>query len=206
MKNKLRYLILGFLICLVSNVSGQFITEDDSAKPKRKISDRLVIGGNFGLSFGRIDYVEISPKVGYKVKPRFVTGIGIKYIYYHEDIEYLVNGNLYSYENKSMVYGGSFWGQYTLLENLNESLGINIGDIVAYAEIEQLNVEVYNINPGTGFYEPDGRAWVTSTLIGGGIYQPIGRRSGIYLLILYNLTDELFSPYENPVIRIGFNF
>ncbi len=206
MKNLIALILISLITCIISDAKAQFLTEESSEKPKSKLSDRLVFGGNFGLSFGAIDYVELSPKIGYRVKPRFITGIGMKYIYYHEDIDYNVNGTWYTYDYESKVYGGSIFGQYTLLENLNESIGINIGDIIAYSEIEQLNVEAYLVNPATGRYEPNGRTWVISTLVGGGIYQPIGSRSGIHLLILYNLTDELFSPYSNPVIRIGFNF
>ncbi|MCF8373853.1 MAG: hypothetical protein K9H64_19680 [Bacteroidales bacterium] len=203
---KLVYLIflVGWL-CTSFTSSAQFLTEDEPGKPKAKLSDRIVIGGNFGLSLGSITYVELSPKIGYKVKPRFVAGIGLKYIYYHENTDYNIGGTWYNYKYESKVYGGSIYGQYTLFEDLNESIGINIGNIVLYTEIEELNVNAYKIDP-LGFYSDDGRTWITSTLVGGGIYQPIGPRAGIHLLVLYNLTDELFSPYSNPVIRIGFNF
>jgi hypothetical protein len=197
-------ILLGWM-CSSFTSSGQFLTEDAPDKPKRKLSERIVFGGNFGLSFGSITYVELSPKIGYKVKPRFVAGIGLKYIYYNEDTDYNIGGTWYNYSYESKVFGGSIFGQYTLLKDLHESIGIQIGDIVLYTEIEELNVNAYKIDP-LGFYSDDGRTWITSTLVGGGIYQPIGPRAGVHLLILYNLTDEIFSPYDNPVIRIGFNF
>jgi hypothetical protein len=52
----------------------------------------------------------------------------------------------------------------------------------------------------------DGRFNLNSILVGGGIYQPIGRRSGFLITVLWNLNETYNSIYSNPVIRIGFNF
>jgi hypothetical protein len=42
--------------------------------------------------------------------------------------------------------------------------------------------------------------------VGGGVYQPIGRRSGFLIMVLWNLNETASSPYSNPIFRIGFNF
>ena len=199
-------LTLGFFVLPLCS-TAQFLTEDEPQKEKRRINDKIVYGGNFGFSFGSVNYIELSPKIGYRFKPRFVAGLGAKYTYYNEEIQYYVpvDTSYYTYSYQSKVYGGSIWAQYTLISNMKEKTGMNLGDIVLWSEIEHLNVDAYKID-NAGYYSKDGRTWVTGTLIGGGIYQPIGARAGIYLVILFNLTEELFYPYQNPIIRFGFNF
>jgi hypothetical protein len=43
-------------------------------------------------------------------------------------------------------------------------------------------------------------------LVGGGYFQRIdGSNSGIFVMLLYNLTESLYTPYSNPIVRIGVN-
>ncbi|MBK9045856.1 MAG: hypothetical protein IPL74_03855 [Bacteroidetes bacterium] len=42
-------------------------------------------------------------------------------------------------------------------------------------------------------------------LVGGGYAQEIGANASLVLMLLWNLTEEQYSPYQNPIIRIGIN-
>jgi hypothetical protein len=46
---------------------------------------------------------------------------------------------------------------------------------------------------------------IVSVLAGGGYAQPIGERSALVMMLLWNFTEDQYSPYENPIFRIGFN-
>jgi hypothetical protein len=71
--------------------------------------------------------------------------------------------------------------------------------LFAHAEYEILNLEAYD------FY-PTRRVNVESLLVGGGYFQRIdGSNSGIFVMLLYNLTESLYTPYSNPIVRIGVN-
>lgn len=153
-------------------------------KPKEKPSfrDKLFFGGGLGLQFGSITYIEVSPIIGYKITERFHSGLGFSYSY----LKY----NDYTPTINFSAYSGSLFTRFFITES-----------IFAYAEAEALNTEVPNLS--TAMWE---RKWIESYFIGGGYFQRIGQRSGVYILVLWNLNETEDSPYTNPVMRIGFSF
>ena len=75
-------------------------------------------------------------------------------------------------------------------------------DLFLHAEYEALNYEQVYIN---NFYEVDHkeRVWVNSLFVGGGYRQWVGQNAFIGITVLWNLLDNLDSPYNNPIFRIG---
>ena len=55
-------------------------------------------------------------------------------------------------------------------------------------------------------YPSGNRIWIDNFLIGGGLRQPLGENASIYLLILWDVTQNEYSPHTNPFIRVGFIF
>jgi hypothetical protein len=106
----------------------------------------------------------------------------LKYSYLKEDYG--------SFENSSNMYGGGPFMQYTIFEGL-----------FAHAEYELLNLEVYDY-----FLNQFARQNISSVFLGGGYRQMMGARSAVDFLILWNVNETEYSPYANPVIRIGFGF
>lgn len=158
--------------------------------------DRLFFGGNFGLMFGTITNVEISPLAGYYITPKLAAGAGIRFEYFKD------KGYYAPYE--STIYGGNLFSRYTIISNLGEAfnIGLNSG-IFGQIEYEALSLEKEYFEPP---YTEKGRFIVHSILVGGGIIQPIGRRSAFMLSVLYNLNENSRSPYSNPIVRVGFTF
>ena len=70
--------------------------------------------------------------------------------------------------------------------------------LFAQAEYELLSVE-YFVDPTTTT-----RRSINSLFLGGGLYQQMGGRGFATIAILYNVLETEYSPYSNPVIRIGF--
>ena len=137
-----------------------------------------MIGGSFSNNGGSF---EISPLVGYKITQDFHVGSRITYIY----SSYNYGGTI---GKKSFNdYGGSLFGRYRFLKML-----------FAQAEYELLSVE-YFVDPTT-----TSRRSINSLFLGGGLYQQMGGRGFATIAILYNVLETEFSPYSNPVIRIGF--
>lgn len=172
---------IAFLILLM------YPTLQAQESPKRPLADRFFLGGNLGLQFGNLTFVDLSPLVGYKITEKLHAGIGATYIYYKYKDAYL------KYETN--IYGGRVFGRYYPLENL-----------FAHAEYEVLNMEVpETVNfPGTTStqYVRDN---INSLLVGGGYALPIGGSSSVIMMLLFNVIEEEYSPYQNPIIRIGFN-
>jgi hypothetical protein len=69
---------------------------------------------------------------------------------------------------------------------------------MAEVEYETLNMEYINYS-----YE-EVRRWVPSLFIGGGYIQSVGGRGFASFAILWDVLEDEYSPYTNPLIRIGF--
>lgn len=80
------------------------------------------------------------------------------------------------------MYGGSVFARYFILDNL-----------FAHTEYEVLN--------GEWFYGE--RFNVTSIFVGGGYSQRLGGTVFANILILWNINESIYSPYQNPVFRAG---
>ncbi len=179
---KRNYIYLPFLFFFAS-FSG-FSQIDDSTMfrkhpPKPRFWDNVFIGGGLGAQFGSKTAINISPLIGYKFTEKITAGVGAIYQYFHyREIGYNLETN---------IFGGNVFGRYFFTKNL-----------FGHAEIEYLNLEAFD-------YYPTRRVDVESFLAGGGYIQRFGQNSGIILMVLYNFTPSYYTPYNNPIIRIGLN-
>jgi hypothetical protein len=149
---------------------------DKKDKPDNDIRDKFVFGGGVGLQVGSQTYIELSPKLGYRLSEKALIGGGVNYIYYSD------------YDGNQSIYGGNLFASYEPIEN-----------IFAWTEYEMLNFGYYNTNSEFN------RKWVNSPFIGIGYRQPMGERGFIQLIFLYNLNFNSDSPYTSPwVPRISF--
>ncbi len=168
-----------------------------AAPPKQKkdkdpnapsFKDRVFFGGNFWLQFwGSYRYIELSPLVGYAITPKLLGGVGLTYRYVNYE-----SGGLEIDDNQ---YGYRFFGRYFIIPQL-----------FAHAEFESLNVtSQFRADLNSRRLESQGRSWVNSGLIGGGIFQGTGR-AGFFAMALYNVIpcDEIYCPYSDGwLLRVG---
>jgi hypothetical protein len=189
-----RYLFKLTIACLIAFVSvlsssGQKIKEE--APP---LIDRLFFGGNFGLQFGTITDIQISPVVGFWVLPRLAVAAGPDYRYYRDRYD------------KTNIYGGKSYMQFVVFQDISSfiPIGIHTG-IFLHAEDEFLSLE-------SAFWKgtttDSGRFTINTVLAGGGLSQQLGRRSSLNITVLWALNSSEFSGniYGNPEIRFSFNF
>jgi hypothetical protein len=183
MRNILRIFTLFCILGIFSiNIQAQYF-ETPQKKPTFK--DRLYFGGGLGLQFGQVTLIDVSPLIAYKLTNRLHPGIGLSYSYYNDK-----SNNV---PIEFSTYGGSVFTRFFIFESL-----------FAHVEAEYLNIKVYTFT-GATTYETK-RQWIDNYLVGGGYFQKIGEKSGIYFTILWNLNQTELTPYSNPVMRIGFNF
>jgi hypothetical protein len=135
-----------------------------------------------GASFGDVDYVEVSPMIGYRLTPRFHTGVGVFYRWKNDD--------RYGVSVDTHDWGGSLFGQLQLFRGF-----------FAHAEYEYVDYE-YQTLTGTSSQSD------TNTLAGLGFSR--GGRAGVYGLALYNFSYDENDPteaYDSPwVYRVGVSF
>lgn len=177
------------LLLILLQLTCKSQTEDD----KQDFSDRLVFGGGLGLQFGTITFIDVSPVIGYKITKRLESGIGITYKYYKYNDFYknLTTGE--KIDLKSNMFGGSIYSRYYILENL-----------FAHAEFERLRYNFEDIYESGGqIIREDRHDYINSLFVGGGLRQRIFANGSLFIMALWNLTEEPNTPYNNPVIRMG---
>ncbi len=156
-----------------------FVAEIKAQETERRLSDRVMLGGNFGLAFGTKTYIELSPQIGYRITPKVLAAVSLTYIYLKDS----------RYNYSTSIYGGSVFSQYHFSQRF-----------FLHGEIEFLNLDYYTN------YDEKTRVWVDSYLVGAGYRTPLGERLAANIVILWNLNETTKSPYTNPIIRLGFSF
>lgn len=170
--------LFGIFALTGSNVFAQSGNEIDENSGFR---DRIFTGGNFGLSFGNITYIEIAPLVGYRITNELSAGGGFSYRYRKD--------KRFTPDLTTSDYGINLFGRYNIFEPFYATL-----------EYEFLSFEI----PFAG-----GRDNFNSFLAGGGVSQPMGRNAALNFSVLYNLSYENPvpgdppGPYDSPWIVRG---
>lgn len=168
------------------------------AQERPSLLDRLYTGGSFGLQFGTFTNISLSPILGYMATEKFWFGGGLIYQYQSVRIFDIYGRPLGRSSRQN--YGAKIFAQQEVL-NLEQSF-LN-GRLLAHGEYEILNLQYQETN-SAGQVEKFRRV-ATTPLIGLGYRQSIGARATADLYVLYNLSNNPYSPYSNPVFRFGFN-
>jgi hypothetical protein len=176
-----------FLLFSFSIASGQRKREEPPP-----FKERLFFGGNFGLQFGTITDIQVSPIIGVWLLPRVAVALGPDYRFYKDPYD------------GTHIYGVKSYLQFVVIRNINSFLpiGANTG-IFLHLENELLSLESsFWKNPP---YTSD-RFYINTLLGGGGISQQIGRRASLNFMFLWALNESAYSFYGNPEIRVSFTF
>jgi len=188
-RNILLIILTYSLVCYTAGGQDRGRNERESRPP---LSERLFFGGSFGLQFGTITNIELSPVAGVWVLPRLAVAAGPSWQYYKDPI------------GKTSIYGGRGYLRLILIRDFNQfiPLGINFG-LFTHTEYEALSLEnsFWSLNPTT-----DSRIWQHNALVGFGIRQPLGRKSSLNIYFLWAVTESDYRIYDNPEVRIDFLF
>lgn len=183
-------IIMVLLVIVAAGANAQYVRGDKDSvaaqhQPAKPYNfwQHTSLGGNFGLQFGTVTFVGISPLLNYHFTSSLIIGAGPIYQYYRD--------NYYNYS--SSIYGGRITALYYLPGNLK--------NIFAMGEYDIINVPYYNyiINENL-------RTTVDIPMAGGGYRQPVGDNMYFTIAALWVLSNTAYSPYQNPVILAGFDF
>ena len=75
------------------------------------LRDRIFFGGNFGLSFGNLTSIVISPIAGYRITPKLSSGLGIRYEYFKYNYPGFVPYDTH-------IFGGTVFGRYMIINSI----------------------------------------------------------------------------------------
>lgn len=172
----IKFVLLITLLILINAFENKIIAQQ---KDESEYSQKSVfIGGNFGLQFGTITLVDISPLVGFRLTNNLSLGIGFTYQYYKD--------KSYTEVYKTNMYGGRLFSSYWI-----------VPEVFAHIEYEILNFDIPDSNDNLV------RKNEAGFLVGGGYRQMIGPNMYSDLMILWNLNKSIYSPYTNPIYRLG---
>lgn len=149
-----------------------------------KLKSKLVFGGMvmpgyyYNPSYGNVFYVSANPNIGYRVTDKLTIGAGFNYNYTK-----VSSGGK---SRSQSIYGPSAFGRYLIFRN-------------AFAQ-----VEYDKINQPDYYSLGTNRVWVDYVFAGGGYYQKISDKAGMVFSVLYNLSPNRNSIYQNPLVQIGF--
>ena len=168
------------LLIIVLTILCQSLFGQDNDNQKK--SDKIYFGGNLGLNFGDITYIEISPLIGYKFNDNYSAGLSFTYRYF-KDKRFEVSGN---------VLGGSIFNRYNVTDEL-----------FLIAEYQMLSYSSLN----SSFSENENsRITIPYLWVGGGYNYRLGNRSAIFISFVYDLIQDIDGRIQNPQIRGGVTF
>lgn len=183
--------ILVFLLILIVSMPsfGQFGQQASQKDEGFKAQKRIFVGGGIGFGMSSLSTsLTIAPVVGYRLSPSFDVGVRLTYNYYHYNDDFVK----FSTNN----YGGGVFARYYLFF---------FNDLFLHAEYEALSYE-YGAYIDANNNVVKVREGISSLFLGGGYRQWIGQNAFIGISILWNVLDDINSPYSNPIFRIGAGF
>jgi hypothetical protein len=89
------------------------------------------------------------------------------------------------------------------ITDFHKTFGVDLhGGVILHAEFESLYLDRHFSTKAATM-----ERLVNMYLVGGGWHQPIGDRAAINFLVLWDLTDNRYSPYNsNPILRFTITF
>ena len=167
------------LLSLLISVATYAQKEDNPA-----FKDRLFFGGDIALSFSsNTAIVGAAPLVGCRITDRWAAGVGVSYYYFRS--------SFFGQDYATSIFGGNAFTRVLITDAL-----------FAQTELNIINTDIYTYNPTTDTVER-GRGNIPMWYVGGGYRQNIGGNAFASVTVLYDLIDDLNSPYQNPIIRGG---
>jgi hypothetical protein len=202
MKQNGKYIATSILAILLI-FSTLSISAQGRVKEDKTFSEKIFFGGSIGMAFGTVTRVDILPEVGMWVVPQWAIGIGGRYTFRKERFN-AIGEQINPY--KAHIWGLSGFTEILPIPDLDKAFNIGIkGGIIFYGEWEGLYLDRSLLDPNAAV--PKGKGWVHLFLVGGGYRVPLGERAALNLLVLWDLTNNAYSPYTtNPLLRLSISF
>jgi hypothetical protein len=185
--------------------------QQSQQKKKNDFWSRVSVGGNFGLQFGSVTSIDVSPEVMVRVADQFHLGLGFSYDYMQAKNYFYDTTDAKYIAFRANVYGGRIFARYYLRSLFDNFLG----NIFGHVEYEYLYyTRPYKQDPSGSIFDPYGYSYkrgtdvleISNLYVGLGYEQPLGEKAFMDIMVLYNMNQTYNSPYSNPVFRLGFGF
>lgn len=179
------------LLLIMTASTGEICAQENRRSPAPAPSERIFLGGNFGLQFGTYAYLEFSPVAGYWLAPRISVAAGPSFKYYKDPY------------GSSDVWGWKGYTRFAIINDLSNIIPSALGiSFYLHGEYESLSFRSSYL----GIQSDASRQQVNTAFAGAGMSQPLGSRGNINLTLLWVVDDGGYMIYNNPEYRIEFVF
>ncbi len=176
--------------CLLVIALGflQFAAAQETVPSQGFDKSKLFFGGNFGLSFGSVTIINVSPQVGYHFTPQFAAGAGVNYIHYSYS-------DYYNQKYTQNYAGLNVFGRFYPIQQFFIQAQPELNYIWGKIKDNRSDLTIAKIPT----------QFVPSLLLGGGAAIPAGR-GAITISIMYDVIQNIYSPYLHQAIYgLGYN-
>lgn len=165
--------------------SNQTNSKESVQTPKTKTSilNRISIGGNIGGGFtNNYTYLNIQPRISYRVANWFIPGISLMYQYSQE-------------RAGTFRYNYNAWGAGAFAEIYPIKY--------VYGHIEYQHVWYKRTTKPAQTGSP---SWGSDDyfILGVGVNIPVGNKTYLFASILFDVLQPVGGIYENPIYNVGF--
>jgi hypothetical protein len=191
--NRLKFspLKIVLLILVTEAATYDINAQENRRSPAPAPSERVYMGGNFGLQLGTYAYLEFSPVAGYWLAPRISVAAGPSFKYYKDPY------------GSSDVWGWKGYTRFAIISDLSNIIPSALGiSFYLHGEYESLSFKTSYL----GIQSDSPRHQVNTAFAGAGMSQPLGSRGNINLTLLWVVDDGGYRIYNNPEYRIEFVF
>lgn len=167
------------------------IVAEVNAQQDEPMQNRWFTGGNFGLSFGNLTFINISPQVGYRFTEKVAAGGGVNFQYLSDRTR--VNGQTV-YRTSRGVGGLNVFGRvYPVPQFMVQAQPE--ANIVWGKDRDYINNLEFKA----------GARLVPSLLLGGGLVLPAGRNA-LIVSAFYDVLQNPNAPYgRRAIVNFGYN-
>lgn len=182
--------------CLVALlVTGSFSAQAQQGSREESGPDKFFAGGNFGLSFGRYTFVNLSPQVGYRFNRYLSAGMGLNLVYASQKERDPVTREDYRKVVQGITGLNTFVRVYpiqSVLLQVQPEANYIFGKQIFYQPVK----ETYKLDAEI----------IPSLLVGGGLVTPTSNGAMLFT-VMFDVLQNPASPYgSRPIVNVGYNF
>lgn len=189
-KYKILIIIIAFCFCL------KMYSQDTNKQTLKNYKEKTYLGFNMWIDNSTPNFYELSPYIMFQAFKHVSIGLSGVYIYHYNSAP--------KFQKGTNIFGARLFTDVYLVRKFE-----NVFKIKSKAGFF-LHFEYENILVSNGFFTNygnfKGNYNCNSLIIGPSFNQPFAKRSNFQILVLFNLNYNNTYPYNNPMIRFGFNF
>ena len=167
------------------------IAQESKTRNKKFDFSKVYYGGNFGIGSTTNGFsLLVAPEIGYYILPNLLVATGISYNY--------MKANYDKYIYKYNAFGQKVFSRYY---PKSKTIPI-INNLFAHVEYEFMSIRTKTIQNSVSYGIT--QLNLSNFYVGVGYIQHFGGRFNMYMMILFNLNQQIDNPFPNPIYRIGF--